>query len=142
MNREQLNKHWKVIEAYKNGADIEINVNDKWVGIEYPLFDITTEYRVKPKSYSYESTIIESIKAIRYTGDNVKGVESFLVQFITKDHFYLLPCDTMLYIESKTSNAVDYVMPKEWIVIRDSEPNKLFIYSSKEMTNFKKVQGC
>lgn len=48
MNREQLNKHWKEIKAFKNGAEIECrDSNGEWFGIRGPCFD-ASEYRVKP----------------------------------------------------------------------------------------------
>jgi len=47
MTREQLQKHWKVIKAYKNGADIQI-YNGKWLNVENPTFSEHKEYRIKP----------------------------------------------------------------------------------------------
>lgn len=49
ITRKQLNKHWKVIEAFKNGANIECksHINDAWDVISDPMWSIDYEYRVK-----------------------------------------------------------------------------------------------
>jgi hypothetical protein len=49
MTREQLNKHWELIEAYKNGAEIEFKNGDgDWESIDAPVSSFYTEYRIKP----------------------------------------------------------------------------------------------
>ncbi len=54
MTREQLNKHWKEIEAFKNGAEIECRrldwLDDTWGVVGVPEWSEYCEYRVKPKA--------------------------------------------------------------------------------------------
>lgn len=49
MTREQLLKHWEVIEAYMNGAVIEyFNTSiSEWLNVKDPSFEINKEYRIK-----------------------------------------------------------------------------------------------
>ena len=50
MEREQLKKHWDVIEAFKNGAVIQFkDLDEKWKTISDPDFLKHNQYRVKPK---------------------------------------------------------------------------------------------
>ena len=49
--REGLNKHWKEVEAFKNGSDLEIlglHPNEEWVDCGVPSFSVARTYRVKP----------------------------------------------------------------------------------------------
>lgn len=50
MTREQLLKHWEVIEAYMNGAEVEYfdHINAEWVDCSSdPGFYIEAKYRIK-----------------------------------------------------------------------------------------------
>lgn len=52
MNREDLQRNWGVIEAFKNGADVEVSENgcNKWCVTTDPMFDFYGfDYRIKPK---------------------------------------------------------------------------------------------
>ena len=50
ITREQLIQHWEVIEAFKNGAEIEYKryLDGEWELVKDPSFILNTEYRVKP----------------------------------------------------------------------------------------------
>lgn len=52
MTREQLLKHWQVIEAYMNGAVIQyFNTSiSEWLNVKDPSFEINKEYRIKKQS--------------------------------------------------------------------------------------------
>lgn len=50
MTREQLKENWHIIEAFKNGADIQfLDYAGEWRDADKPLFRIDVKYRVKPK---------------------------------------------------------------------------------------------
>lgn len=58
MTREQLNKHWKEIEAFKNGAEIEARYGaGEWALEEIPDWFGDFEYRVKPKAREWWITL-------------------------------------------------------------------------------------
>ena len=51
MNREQLNKHWELVKAFKEGAEIQgFNIRTKeWQDVSAPNFYLDIEYRIKPE---------------------------------------------------------------------------------------------
>ena len=51
MTREDLIKHWDVIEAFKNGESVEVYdfALKDWTTLDYPNFYRHHVYRVKPK---------------------------------------------------------------------------------------------
>ena len=50
MTRDRLNKHWDLIQKFKNGEDIQYeNENGEWIDVENPLFHLDGIYRIKPK---------------------------------------------------------------------------------------------
>lgn len=51
LTREQLQKHWTCIEAFKDGKEIEIYLGDKksWEYIPYPTWVPWCQYRIKTK---------------------------------------------------------------------------------------------
>lgn len=56
MKREQLLKHWTVIEAFRNGKKVQVrclpsadNPNPPWADTANPNFDLYLEYRIKPE---------------------------------------------------------------------------------------------
>ena len=55
MTREGLKKHWEVVEAYKNGAAIQLySTCGKWVDVlNAETFSASAycEYRIKPKTF-------------------------------------------------------------------------------------------
>lgn len=49
MDREQLKKHWEVIQAFKEGKSIQYStIKGSWNDTNSPNFDISTNYRIKP----------------------------------------------------------------------------------------------
>lgn len=73
MTREQLKKHWHVIEAYKNGEQIEINGEySGWLPVEAPLFEEASSYRAVKKIiyyYQWEKLIDRRIVTTEYVND-------------------------------------------------------------------------
>ena len=58
MTRGQLNKHWREIEAFKNGAEIEARYGaSEWALDESPDWFGDFEYRVKPKAREWWITM-------------------------------------------------------------------------------------
>lgn len=56
MTREQLKKHWEVIEAYKNGADVEWRLGDAgtWMPIgDSPYFFTDYQYRIAQRDWAW-----------------------------------------------------------------------------------------
>ncbi len=55
MTREQLNKHWEVIDAWRKGEDIEyFDVYLKnWYPASTPIWAMNFEYRIKPAAPKY-----------------------------------------------------------------------------------------
>lgn len=50
MTKEQLNKHWEIIKAFKEGKTIEFLSDDEgWLLTINPIFDIHRCYRIKPE---------------------------------------------------------------------------------------------
>lgn len=66
MTREALIKHWNVIQAFKEGKQIQYNdsVPPTWQDTTDPQFKLAVEYRVKPEATKRLPTIEEAI-AIR-----------------------------------------------------------------------------
>jgi hypothetical protein len=48
VTREQFIVHWQVMEAYKNGASVQVLDRDTWKNVEFPDFVAERSYRVKP----------------------------------------------------------------------------------------------
>lgn len=49
MYKEQLEKHWEIIKAFKEGKIVQYEINKGcWKDTASPAFDITTNYRIKP----------------------------------------------------------------------------------------------
>jgi hypothetical protein len=63
MTREQLIKHWEVIEAFKNGGVVQAKINGNFVFIENPIFDLKSEYRIKeePKYVPFDFSDAEKL---------------------------------------------------------------------------------
>ena len=58
MTRKQLITHWGVIEAYKNGEDVQLqSATGTWINSSTPEFHEDNEYRIKP----YEPKIGEIV---------------------------------------------------------------------------------
>ena len=51
MDREGIAKHWDLVKAFKNGADIQFRLNssEPWVCSVIPIFAFESEYRIKPE---------------------------------------------------------------------------------------------
>jgi hypothetical protein len=91
MTREDLNKNWEFIEAFKNGKEIEFQhvVTKCWMDAIDPSFNECVEYRLKeePKYVPFDFSDAEKL-----IGKAVKFDHSELVQLITsvqKHHVYL-----------------------------------------------------
>lgn len=53
-------KHADVIHAYAEGAEVELKCPDgTWMYMRYPAFDVSMEYRVKPKEPNWWENIPE-----------------------------------------------------------------------------------
>ena len=49
MRREFLQKHWEVMEAFKNGAEVQFqDLSGVWMECEHPTFADNIEFRIKP----------------------------------------------------------------------------------------------
>ena len=61
MTREALSKHWNVIQAFKEGKQIQYNdsVPQIWQDTTDPQFKLAVEYRVKPEATKRIPTIEE-----------------------------------------------------------------------------------
>lgn len=66
MTRENLKKKWKLIEAFKSGADIEYYSisRERWISTDEPAFVLGTDYRIKP------SFVPETFEEILVSNDN------------------------------------------------------------------------
>lgn len=60
MTREALIKHWDVIQAFKEGKEIEYNSGEGWTKCNNLQIYLFTEYRVKPES-EFELTLTEAL---------------------------------------------------------------------------------
>ncbi|MCX4024764.1 hypothetical protein H0A36_28670 [Endozoicomonas sp. SM1973] len=49
--REGIQKHWEVIEAFKNGKEIEsyCRREKEWLDEDFPTFNYSEEFRIKPE---------------------------------------------------------------------------------------------
>lgn len=75
MIREQLEKHWEVIQAFKEGKTIQCKyTNGNWIDVETPAFDITTNYRIKP---SPEYIPFDFSDVEKLIGRIVKGIAEY-----------------------------------------------------------------
>ena len=61
MTREALIKHWDVIQAFKEGKEIQIysKIEERWVDYDSFDFRIDYEYRIKPEPTKRLPTIEE-----------------------------------------------------------------------------------
>jgi hypothetical protein len=80
MTREQFIKHWKLIEAFKNGAEIEFydEEDGEWENVSSPYFSTADKYRVKPKQEVLPFTFDDAEFLIRkdVKRKNGKGITS------------------------------------------------------------------
>jgi hypothetical protein len=74
MTREDLNKHWEVIEAFKNGKEIEFRhvVTKCWMDATDPSFDQCVEYRLKeePKYVPFDFSDAEKLRLMGVRPNN------------------------------------------------------------------------
>ena len=67
-------KHYDVIVAWAEGAEVEILDNGRWVDAKTPNFAVMHEYRVKPKLVKKEADVV-----VYKTSDGaIKAYVSFL----------------------------------------------------------------
>jgi hypothetical protein len=58
MSKEGIRKHWDLVEAWKNGAEIEYSIsNGVWKNATSPAWSLHTEYRIKPELKTVPFTI-------------------------------------------------------------------------------------
>lgn len=90
MTREDLKKHWKLIEAFKKGDEIQTYsiTENKWCDVKSPLFIYYHNYRVKPQEEVEQVTEQESqfeigkwynvygiyfkVKSVEYVESNIR----------------------------------------------------------------------
>lgn len=81
MEREQLIKHWEVIQAFKEGKEIEfLNIKGIWKVLESPLFLIENEFRIKEESKYVPFDFSDAEKLI---GRSIKSKTSNNIVLIT-----------------------------------------------------------
>ena len=52
MTRETVKKNWEIIKAFKNGADVEVELSSgRWGIATDPIFKDSYQYRIKPKTF-------------------------------------------------------------------------------------------
>lgn len=74
---QQFKKFATEIEAYENGESIEVKDGDKWVELNYPIFELGSTYRIKPKLSREEITANWIKENDLKIGDRVKVVRGF-----------------------------------------------------------------
>jgi len=78
MNREGIAKHWDLVKAFKDGADIQFRLNssEPWVDSCVPIFAYEAEYRTKPEMKVIDlSVLIESKIDCEFTGYTFEGAD-------------------------------------------------------------------
>jgi len=51
LTREQLKKHWEVIEAFKEGGTVQkLDTVEGWYTVATPRWHVDGEYRIKPST--------------------------------------------------------------------------------------------
>jgi hypothetical protein len=91
MTREQLNKWWKEIEAFKVGKVIQfLNIDREWYDDPIPSFSLTHEFRIKPEPelipFDYSDAEYLIGKAVKRK-DNSKYIQT-IVQ-VNSDQVYI-----------------------------------------------------
>lgn len=61
ITREGIKKHWEVIDAWKNGANLEVKRKGEWLSCSQPTFIETAEYRIKPESKPDQYVVVDAI---------------------------------------------------------------------------------
>lgn len=82
MTRQELEKWWKEIEAFKNGKQIQYRLDEdddtEWRDINEPAFFIETEYRIKPEfeyvPFDFSDGQILIIRPIKNKNQNLIGM--------------------------------------------------------------------
>lgn len=59
MKREDAQKHWKVIEAFKDGKEIQQLCDGMWLPCFNPSFYAGASYRIKPKQVEFGALVRE-----------------------------------------------------------------------------------
>ncbi len=89
MTKQDIKKHWKLILAYKEGADIQFKSDTgEWFRADAPLFTATTEYRVKPFNPKIGEIVLFSDNWLNYyksiylgTNEEGKYISLSLVEY-------------------------------------------------------------
>ena len=82
MTREALIKHWNVIQAFKEGKQIQYNdsVPQTWQDTTDPQFKLAVEYRVKPKqTKQYKNT--KEIVEVSHDGKTWQEYDKYFESF-------------------------------------------------------------
>lgn len=83
MTREDLKKHWEVIEAFKNGAVVEYRpfLHDKWYETQEITLNIGCEYRIAKRDWAWAcemmlagKKVTDGREAVGVLGMNSSGV--------------------------------------------------------------------
>lgn len=99
MKRAAVIKHFKYVEAFKNGKDIQYreDMDKKWYTASSPTFDEHIEYRVKPESEIIPFTYLNAEdligKAIISKTDKSAVI---LIGMVVKDGVFLSNCIHMI----------------------------------------------
>jgi len=92
MDREGVSKHWDLVKAFKNGANIEfrLNASEPWVATMIPIFAFESEYRIKPERKVVDlSVLIESKIDCEFTGHTFEGADIDRLHRITRVGLYI-----------------------------------------------------
>lgn len=83
MTREDLKKHWEVIEAFKNGQDVEFwnASSDSWELLDNPTFVERYQYRIAKRDWAWAcemmlagKKVTDGREAVGVLGMNSSGV--------------------------------------------------------------------
>lgn len=106
MSRDGFKKHWRLIEKWKDGADIQYkDSNGSWQSASTPMWRVDAEYRVKPREVRIGSKVrgaCTTNATIRTILGEVKvaGVEYWIVSHHTNQDLpaYLMYKNNLLLV--------------------------------------------
>ncbi|MBP6538746.1 MAG: hypothetical protein KA234_00315 [Saprospiraceae bacterium] len=83
LSKEQLKMHWKEIQAWADGKQIQYRIDDdcEWTDIEEPSFFTDGEYRVKPEPILIPFDYSDAEFLI---GKAIKAKDNSCINIITK----------------------------------------------------------
>lgn len=163
---QQFKKFATEIEAHESGEQIEVKDGYKWVELNYPIFDLGLDYRVKPKLSREEITanwvkendlkIGDKVKVLKGFEDGLGIVKGNSDDCIGKEFIVHVICTLGIRLDSNVSGWMFPVeclekVKEEYIpftledkdlfigkVIKNKEFNEFFIvtYANKEKAGF------